>query len=285
MTAASLARPRFASPMEAGVHGVYVHHAGSARFSSPPDHRWTSPGRLHLYLGWASAASHRAAIVRSMLGLERAVSVAYVDTLRDARGWAFREGTGADPVNGFTLLREAYERTQPGYDGPVTVPVLWDRHAARILSTDGDQIDQGLATVFGRHLVPSTTEYRALDGWIAQRITAQLGRSAIDDTARAELLGAFAELNARLATSEYLLGSDPTLLDVRLWVNLVRYDAGPNAHGSVGPTLSAYEHLWAYARRLHDRPAFRDTTRLSAIAAPFATLPPWPSVGDIAQPR
>ena len=45
------------------------------------------------------------------------VSLSYVDDMRDARGWAFRERRGADPVNGFNSLREAYEATEPGYDG------------------------------------------------------------------------------------------------------------------------------------------------------------------------
>jgi putative glutathione S-transferase len=37
---------------------------------------------------------------------------------------AFRERRGADPVNGFTLLAEAYEATEPGYRGNVSVPAL-----------------------------------------------------------------------------------------------------------------------------------------------------------------
>ncbi|MFB7620254.1 hypothetical protein [Kitasatospora sp. NPDC056181] len=44
-------------------------------------------------------------------GLEDVISVSYVDGRRDARGWAFRETHAPDPVNGFALLREAYERT------------------------------------------------------------------------------------------------------------------------------------------------------------------------------
>jgi putative glutathione S-transferase len=45
-----------------------------------------------------------------------------------AGAWAFREGPGhgLDSVNGFALLREAYEATEPGYDGHISVPLLWD---------------------------------------------------------------------------------------------------------------------------------------------------------------
>ena len=278
---------RYASPMEAGVHGVHVARTPTSRFTAPVDTRWTTPGRLHLYAGWAYPGAHRAAIVRSLLRLEEHVSIAYVDVLRDARGWAFREASGADPVNGFTLLREAYEWTQPGYDGPVTVPVLWDRHESRILSNDPDGIDRGLATAFagraGHDLYPDRTriEIDQHNRWIERAITSRLGPSVYDEQSRTELLTTFGELNARFAGRRYLAGDALTLADVRLWVSLVRYDAGPNAHGAVGPSLAAYEHLWTYATRLYLLPAFRDSTRFSAIAAPYASLPPWPALSSV----
>ena len=91
-------------------------------------------GRYHLYISWACPWAHRTAIVRKLLGLQEAISLSAVDPVRDGRGWAFREGPGhsLDPVNGFSLLRETYEATEPGYDGHISVPVLWDRETGRI---------------------------------------------------------------------------------------------------------------------------------------------------------
>ena len=85
-------------------------------------------GRYHLYVSLACPWAHRSVIVRGLLGLEEVVSLSVVDPVRDGRGWAFREGPGhgPDPVNGFTLIREAYEATEPGYDGHISVPVLWE---------------------------------------------------------------------------------------------------------------------------------------------------------------
>jgi glutathionyl-hydroquinone reductase len=96
------------------------------------------PGRYHLYISWACPWAHRSAIVRRLLGLEDVISLSAVDPVRDGRGWAFREGPGysLDPVNGFALLREAYEATEPGYDGHISVPVLWDRETSRIVSNN-----------------------------------------------------------------------------------------------------------------------------------------------------
>jgi len=52
-------------------------------------------------------------------GLEEVVGATVVDPVRDERGWAFREGPGhgADPVEGFAFLKEAYLQDlyqQPG---------------------------------------------------------------------------------------------------------------------------------------------------------------------------
>src|SRR5215472_10784266 len=90
-------------------------------------------GRYHLYISWACPWAQRTAIVRKLLGLEDVISLTAVDPIRDGRGWAFREGPGhsLDPVNGFALLREAYDATEPGYDGHISVPVLWDRETSR----------------------------------------------------------------------------------------------------------------------------------------------------------
>ena len=110
------------------------------------------PGRYHLYISWACPWAHRTAIVRWLLGLQDVISLSAVDPVRDGRGWAFREGPGhsLDPVNGFSFLREAYEATEPGYDGHISVPVLWDRQTGRIISNNFPDITIDLDTQFGQ---------------------------------------------------------------------------------------------------------------------------------------
>jgi putative glutathione S-transferase len=110
-------------------------------------------GRYHLYISWACPWAQRTAIVRQLLGLQDVISLSAVDPVRDGRGWAFREGPGhsLDPVNGFALLREAYEATEPGYDGHISVPVLWDRETSRIVSNNFPDITIDLDTQFGAY--------------------------------------------------------------------------------------------------------------------------------------
>src|SRR5450759_5028102 len=140
MTTAS---PGYASPVDFGAHGQYGTGRGFdsgqafARPRYPFRGRITAdgssgyraePGRYHLYISWGCPWAQRTAIVRKLKGLADVVSLSFVDDERDGRGWAFRASRGPDPVNGFTLLAQAYEATEPGFTGHISVPVLWDRH-------------------------------------------------------------------------------------------------------------------------------------------------------------
>ena len=72
-------------------------------------------GRYHLYFSLYCPWAQRPLIALKLRGLDEVVSWSAVDPVRDGRGWAFREGPGhgPDPVNGFTLLRDAYLATDP----------------------------------------------------------------------------------------------------------------------------------------------------------------------------
>src|SRR2546421_606725 len=107
-------------------------------------------GRYHLYVSLACPWASRTVIFRKLKGLETAIDMTIVDPIRDEKGWAFRDPTGktpldtpfesTDPVNGFRYLREAYEATDPNFDERVTVPVLWDKEAKKIVNNCEDDI-------------------------------------------------------------------------------------------------------------------------------------------------
>jgi putative glutathione S-transferase len=270
---------RLASPADPDTHGEY--HPGRPphlRFHGriTDDGTFTArPSRYHVYGGRFCPCSHRIAIVRELCGLHDVVTMSYVDGQRDGRGWAFRRQHGPDPVNGFPLLRQAYEATEENYDGHVSVPVLWDRFTASVVSNDPDDIVIDVATRFPHLACVATDLYPAalrdrIDE-LDRRFGPAVGQSGDRDT----LLEAFEMLDARLSGSRYLLGDALTLADVRLWVRLVRYDAGPNARRTLNPGLHVYPHLWGYARDLYRMPAFRDTTDFSAFTEPGARLPDW----------
>ena len=235
-------------------------------------------GRYHLYTAAPSPAAHRVAILRSLVGLETAVSMSCLDPVRDARGWGFRGPTGEDPINGFTLLRDAYEASRPGYRGRVDVPVLWDRVERRIVSDDAITIGIDLATRFGPtelYRVGDADEIERIGAGIARDFTGRLATALHDHDAAQAVRDVLRRADRRLSERRFVLGDTLTDADVRWWVAIVRYDVGVNAHRTLGPALPAYRSLWRWAGELYANPAFRSATDLDAFAAPFTDLAHW----------
>jgi glutathionyl-hydroquinone reductase len=299
---------RFASPADVRAYGDYRvpqvpgdHRplyrftgrliAGREHLVDRPGHFVAAPGRYHLYSGWFCPWAHRSTLVIALAGLEDVVSVSYVDGQRDGRGWAFREPNGPDPVNGFTLLRQAYEATEAGFDGHVSVPTLWDTRTRKIVSNDYGTLDADLASEFrdwsttGIELYPNDLrdEIDQLDRWLGPAINHGVHRAAGDGddarAARSRIRSVFAALDESLANSPFLLGDRLTLADVRLFVTLVRYDVQANVTGKVGPRLTELPNLWAYARDLYHRKEFRATTQFASFTAPGAAVPEWNESG------
>ena len=248
-------------------------------------------GRYHLYVSLACPWAHRSVIVRGLMGLEDVVSMSVVDPVRDGRGWAFREGPGygPDPVNGFTLIREAYEATEPGYDGHISVPVLWDRATAQIVSNNFPDITIDLGTQFGAFartgadLYPERlrTEIDALNEVVYATVNDGVYRCGFAstqqayDAAVAALFATLDELEERLAGRRYLFGGQITEADVRLWVTLARFDSVYVTHFKANiRRLVDYPNLWAYARDLYQQPAFGPTTNFDHIKRHYYTTHP-----------
>ena len=249
------------------------------------------PGRYHLYVSLACPWAHRSVIVRGLMGLEDVVSLSVVDPIRDGRGWAFREGPGhgPDPVNGFTLLREAYEATEPGYDGHISVPVLWDRETSRIVSNNFPDITLDLDTQFGAWARPGLdlyperlrAEIDALNDVVYTTVNNGVYRCGFAttqqayDAAVAALFATLDDLEQRLAGQRYLFGGQITEADVRLWVTLARFDSVYVTHFKANiRRLVDYPNLWAYTRDLYQQPAFGPTTNFDHIKRHYYTTHP-----------
>ena len=240
------------------------------------------PGRYHLYISWACPWAQRTAIVRKLLGLQDVVSLSVVDPIRDGRGWAFRDGAGhgLDPVNGFSFLREAYEATEPGYAGHISVPVLWDTATGRIVSNNFPDITIDLDIAFAQWADPAVQLYpeslRPEIDEISEVIYATVNNGVYRcgfaksqeeyHKAVTALFATLDHLEDRLSARRYLVGDHLTEADVRLWVTLARFDSVYYSHFKTSiRRLSDYPSLWAYARDLYSSPAFRETTNFDHI--------------------
>ena len=236
-------------------------------------------GRYHLYACQACPWAHRSVIVRELLGLTDVIGLTYVDPIRDERGWRFT--LEPDPVEGFALLSEAYDRTDPDYSGRVTVPCIWDRETGRLVTNDYPQITLDLETEFAHlhadgapDLYPEhlRAEIDELVEPIYQDVNNGVYRAGFATTQDAyeeayeALFSRLDALEGRLSTRRYLMGDDVTEADVRLFTTLVRFDAVYHGHFKCNrQKIAEFEHLSGYARDLFSIPAFGGTTDFDAI--------------------
>ena len=85
-----------------------------------------------------------------MKKLENVISVSVVDFLMAEEGWTFYGTTGStgDELFGAKRLHEIYTRADPKYTGRVSVPVLWDKKKATIVSNESSEIIRMLNNAF-----------------------------------------------------------------------------------------------------------------------------------------
>jgi glutathionyl-hydroquinone reductase len=241
-------------------------------------------GRYHLYAARACPWAHRTIIGRRLMGLEDAISISFVDPVRDDDGWAFTGGEFTDPVNGFELLRDAYVATDAGYDLRVTVPVLWDKQRGVIVNNESSEILRMLETVFeplAEHpldLYPHglREEIDALNQHIYDAVNNAVykagfaRRQSVYEQEVAALFQTLDELDERLSQRRFLFGEHPVETDIRLFTTLVRFDAVYQIHFKCSVRkLIEYRHLWPYTRDLYQWNGIGDTVSLEEIRSHY----------------
>ncbi|MGH7230313.1 MAG: glutathione S-transferase family protein [Nitrospiraceae bacterium] len=239
-------------------------------------------GRYHLYVSWACPWAHRTIIVRQLKHLEDVIGMTVVDPIRDDRGWAFRDGPGhsTDPINGFQFLHDAYTATDATYQGRVTVPVLWDRQAMRIVSNSDDDIMRMFNREFNQwtdshvDLYPEylREDIDRLNEFIYENINNGVYRAGFATSQKAyeravrRLFDALDAMDARLADQRYLFGPRPVETDWRLFVTLIRFDAVYYGHFKCNlRRIAEYRHLSGYLRDLYQYDSIAETVNLDHI--------------------
>ena len=245
---------------------------------------WVEPGappsRFHLYVALACPWSHRTVIVRRLEGLEDELGISYLHPYRDDRGWRFTGGEFSDEVNGFEFLADAYRATEPGYDGRISVPVLWDKDEGRAVSNESADIVRMLEEWGGAGLYPEPLrgEIDALGRWIYDDLQNGVYRAGFArsqeayDEAFDGVFGALERLEALLGERRYLTGDRLTLADWKLFPTLVRFDAVYYTHFRCnGRRLVDHPNLWGYARELYQQPRIAGTVAMDQIREHYYT--------------
>jgi len=238
--------------------------------------------RYHLYVSLACPWASRTVIVRRWLGLEDVIGLTVVDPVRDERGWAFRDGpdTGLDPVNGFAFLSEAYQATDPAFDGRVTVPALWDKQTHRIVNNSEDDICRMFDGAFRplarrpMELFPNDIagEQAALSHFIYDHVNNGVYKAGFATRQRAyergcrALFDALDELETRLTKKRYLFGDRIVESDWRLFCTLVRFDPVYYIHFKCSlRRILDYPNLQGYLMDLYQQPGISETVNFDHI--------------------
>lgn len=244
--------------------------------------------RYHLYVSLACPWAHRSLIVRKLKGLENAITVTSVEHFLDFEtGWSFNpevRGCERDPNFNAKYLREIYQKDTPGYDGRVTVPVLFDKKSNKIVSNESSEIIRMLNVEMNEfcandqqrtlHFYPDNLSEKidAVNGWIYQFINNGVYRTGFAqsqeayDEAVVPLFQHLDKVEAILSKQRYLCGDVLTEADIRLYTTLVRFDPVYHGHFKCNKKrIVDYKNMWGYLRDLYQTPGFGDTTDMEHI--------------------
>ena len=270
------------------VEGVY--HVGDDVTKTLPDGAWersrstvrnwigtddfpAETGRYHLFVAWNCPWAHRALLTRAVKGLDEAISVSYARPNRDDQGWVYdAEGPYSDPLLGVRAVHEVYSADPMHYTGRLTVPVLWDKVQARMVSNESADIVRMLNASFdGVDLFPDDL-HGQIDNWndlIYRTVNNGVYRAGFAstqeayETAAREVFTTLGKIDTHLATHQYLCGDQFTEADLRLFPTLARFDVAYHyAFRCNLRKLSDYAHLWLYAREIYQMPGVAGTVRL-----------------------
>lgn len=261
----------------------FISSDGSTAFAAEPD-------RYHLYVALICPWASRALIARKLKGLESLIGVTVVEPQLGAQGWRFGNFPGAqpDPLNNAQYLHEIYTRVAPDYSGRATVPVLWDRKTATIVSNESADIVRMFNSGFGDladnriDLYPAAlrAEIDALNESLYPRLNNGVYRAGFATTSVSyqqafnDVFSQLDELEALLSDGRtFLLGERLTETDIRLFVTLIRFDVA--YHGLFKCNLRRirdYTLLNRYLKSMLSVSGVRETVNIDHIKQGYYSI-------------
>jgi putative glutathione S-transferase len=245
--------------------------------SSDPDAEFPAEkGRYHLWVADNCPWAHRTVITRKLKKLEDIVGISVAHYHRNDQGWWYaRSIDELEPRSEFPL-HHLHSLTGAHYSGSATVPVLWDRKSQKIVCDESAEIIRMFNSAFSAwnagtpDLYPTALreEIDEVNEWVYSEINNGVYRCGFARTQEAyeeayhRLFAALDRVEDRLGQHRYLVGSQITEADVRLFTTLVRFDAVYFSHFKCNrQRISDFPNLGAYVRDLYQTPGFGETVR------------------------
>ena len=232
-------------------------------------------GRYHLYVSLACPWAHRALIFRKLKHLEDYIDLTVVEPLMLENGWEM-----PDSLDDLDFLYQLYLTADKNYEGRVTVPVLWDKKTATIVSNESSDIIRMFNIGFNS-LTGNTVDYypeslvdtiETLNSRIYDTINNGVYRAGFATTQAAYQQAYYALFDSLdwveniLSSQRYLAGGTITEADWRLFTTLIRFDAVYVGHFKCNrQTIAEYPCLSAYVRELYQVQGVAETVDFQHI--------------------
>ncbi|MDK2778396.1 MAG: glutathione S-transferase family protein [Pseudomonadota bacterium] len=244
-------------------------------------------GRYHLYVSLACPWAHRTLIFRELKNLSAHISVSVVATDMLEQGWTFDSGNGSsgDALYQSQYLHQIYTRHDATYSGRVTVPVLWDKQTASIVSNESSEIIRMFNSAFNGLTGNALDFYppalqQQIDA-INERVYHSVNNGVYKAgfaTSQEKYQQAFDQLfttldwlEQRLTAQRWLVTDDNgtshlTEADWRLFTTLIRFDAVYVGHFKCNlKRIADYPALSGFVRDLYQYPGIAETVNMEHI--------------------
>lgn len=244
--------------------------------------------RYHLYISLACPWAHRTQIFRQLKQLNSIISMSIVHPDMHEKGWSFKHNessaalydTTGDTLYGYDYLSQQYAQSSSDYSGVISVPVLWDKQAHRIVNNESSEIIRMFNTAFNK-LTGNTLDYypsnlRNEIDRVNHEVYANINngvyktgfattQAAYEKNSR-RLFSSLDNLEQHLSRQRYLVGDQITEADWRLFTTLIRFDAVYHTHFKCNlQALKEYTALYHYMLELYQHDRIAQTINLAHI--------------------
>lgn len=239
-------------------------------------------GRYHLYVSLACPWAHRALIFRKLKGLEEHIDVSVVHPEMLDNGWEFKEypGSTGDKLYGFDCAHQIYTKAKPEITTRVTVPILWDKQTETIVNNESAEIIRIFNSGFNA-LTSNDDDYYPealrqkiddINEMVYHDINNGVYKAGFATTQKAyeeavnALFHALDIVDERLSKQRYLVGSNITEADWRLFTTLIRFDAVYHGHFKCNKKqIANYPNIYGYMKELYQVPGVAETVNFDHI--------------------
>lgn len=241
--------------------------------------------RYHLYVSYACPWASRCIIFRKIKKLEDAIGMTDVSPVVNDNGWELNE----DPVNNKKFIHEIYSLAEPTYTGRVTVPVLWDKKTNKIVCNESANIIRILNSEFNAFGDDSLDFYPEalrdqideINAFVYKNLNNGVYKCGFATSQEAyeeafdALFSALDELELRLSKQRYLVGSQITEADWRLFTTLIRFDAVyVGLFKCNKKRIQDYPNLHNYLLELYQYPGVNETVNIDEIKTHYYSSMP-----------